>query len=268
MRCTCRRSTSGSRRSPRGRNVQQLVVRDAAPRGRTESRAASSRSLTGCMVPGLVSTGSRSTRNRNSGSTRMLSRARWIPASKPPARRPAAKEAEQGAKVGLRHPTPEGSARDSPENLPRTRFFLGSRPGAAHEQPLPARRFTGSGGVERTGDAHLIDRRLRRLRRRAPALGNGQHFAGRPRLQHPVALRPALDERDAEHPRSPPARRGAPRGPRPRAACTPPHVRSPSTAPANVRGGGVPGAPPMSNTAKRSPSSRTSSCCRFWRPRT
>ena len=43
---------------------------------------------------------------------------------------------------------------------------------------------------------------------------------------------------------------------------------SPSTAPANVRGGGVPGAPPISNAVTRSPSSRTSSRCRFCRPRT
>ncbi len=91
MRCTCRRSTSGSRRSPRAATSSNSSSGMLLQR-KNESRAASSRSLTGCMVPGLVSTGSRSTRNRNSGSTRMLSRARWIPASKPPARRPAAKK--------------------------------------------------------------------------------------------------------------------------------------------------------------------------------
>ena len=113
---------------------------------------------------------------------------------------PRREEPLQRGQIDLGHWPAEGPPRDGSENLPRARLLRPER-GAAHEQPLPTGRIAGSGGIERTGDAHLIDRRLGRFRRRAPALGDSQHLPGRPRLQHAVAFGPALDEGNAEHAR-------------------------------------------------------------------
>ena len=125
---------------------------------------------------------------------------------------PGLVEAHQDVEVAVRHRPPPRAAREGREDLPRARIFvgraggLGRAGGPAGEDALPARRLPGAGGVEGPGDADPVDGRLGRLRRRAPALGDGEHLAGRPRLQHAVALRPPLHERDAEHPRPRPRR--------------------------------------------------------------
>ena len=115
-------------------------------------------------------------------------------------------EAQQGVEVSARHRPPPRPARQRREDLARARLLLGGGGGPADEDPLPARRLPRTGRVERTGDADLIDGRLGRLGRRAPALGDGENLPGGPRLQDAVALRASLHERDAEHPRPRPGR--------------------------------------------------------------
>ena len=111
-------------------DVQQFVVRDAAPQEERQPR----RQLEvadAVGAPGGTLCGSSSKRNRNAGSTRMRASACWMPDFEVAARRGPADRTSSASRLRRRcSGAAKGAARERRDDLPRAgRSSLGASPG-------------------------------------------------------------------------------------------------------------------------------------------
>ena len=164
IRFTCRSSTAGWRSSPR-RAASTSSSSGMLLHRKNDRREASSMSLIACAVPaGPVS--SCSARKMNLGLVRMLRSARLDAAVEGALLAAGLVEAEQPVDLGGRHRTAVGAACQRLDDPARAGRFLRLGPRTADEDAIPARRAAETGGVERTGDADVLDVRHARVVRR------------------------------------------------------------------------------------------------------
>ena len=159
---------------------------------KNDSREASSMSEMRYGVSGATPSGSRSTRNRKYGLTRMRCSASSMPASKPPVSRP-----DQRIQVGFRNGPAEGPPRQAGDDLPRAAqlpILRFPRLRAAGEYAPPAGRVARARRVVRTADLDAADARETELGVVVVPRLRLHGFLGRP-LDHARLFR----EGDADH---------------------------------------------------------------------